>query len=119
MPTVDVRGVLPPGGMKVSQLPPLVVEALVVIPEIEAPLLETVTVCVGGSAPFTVKVSDVELAVNVGGVVTTAGVMVYVLELMFELLVAPARLKVTVPTLVAGGVHVKANELLLLVSSIY
>jgi hypothetical protein len=38
---------------------------------------------------------------------------------MFEVPVDPARLKVTVPTLVAGGVHEKANEGFLPVDRIY
>jgi hypothetical protein len=83
MPTVAVTGVLPPGGTTVSQLAVGVVVALVVTAIGEPPLV-TETVCVGGSAPLTVKVNDVGIAVNVGvgggGGVVTAGVIVNVFE---------------------------------------
>jgi hypothetical protein len=81
MPTVAVSGVLPPGGITVSQLALGVLVALVVTAIGEPPLV-TETVCVGGAAPLTVKVNDVGIAVNVGvgggGGVVTAGVIVKV-----------------------------------------
>lgn len=76
MPTVAVRGVLPPGGIAVSQFALGVVDSLVVT-AIGDPPLVTETVCVGGSAPFTVNVSDVGAAANVaGGGVVLGAVMV-------------------------------------------
>jgi hypothetical protein len=116
--TVALRGVGPEGLSIVNQLFPQDVVETVPVTVTEAPLLVTVTGWSAGSAPLTVAVMVVGVTVNVG-VVTTAGVMVYVLALMFDDDVAPARLKVTVPTLVAGGVQLTVNDVALLVSSIY
>jgi hypothetical protein len=66
MPTVAVSGVLPPGGITVSQLALGVVDSLVVT-AIGDPPLVTETACVGGSAPFTVNVSEVGAAASVVG----------------------------------------------------
>lgn len=67
MPTVAEKGVLPPGGITVSQLPPTGVVLVAMVTAIGTPPLVTKTDCIAGSAPLTVKVSDVELTPNVGG----------------------------------------------------
>ena len=78
MPTVAVSGVLPPGGITVNQFPPEVVETPVVTVPVRGTLLVTMTCCAVGSAPFTVNVSGVGVADNVGvggGVLAGAGIV--------------------------------------------
>ena len=107
MPTVAVSGVLPPGGTTVNQFPPEVVETPVVTVPFRVAVLVTVTGCVAGSAPFTVKLSDVGLAANVGvGGGVTMGVRVnMLLNVVPKLVPTPTTYTLTVPTLVKGGVH--------------
>jgi hypothetical protein len=76
MPTVSETGVVPPGGITVSQLPPEVVDAATVTAIGEPPLVMD-SAWFGGVAPLIVKLSDVGEAPNVaGGGVVTAGVSV-------------------------------------------
>jgi hypothetical protein len=84
MCTVSVKGVLPPGGIMVSQVPPDGVVEELAVTATWVPLLVTEIVWSAGAAPFTVKVNEVGLTNSVGvgggGGGTTAGVRTTLLE---------------------------------------
>ena len=71
IPTVAETGVVPPGGITVSQFPPEVVDALIVTAMGDPPLVIE-RGCVGGVAPLTVKLKGVGVAARVAGVVAGA-----------------------------------------------
>lgn len=106
--TVTGIGVVPPAGRAESQFPPELVVTLVV-KLMAAPLLVTCEVCDGGAVPpLALKVRLVGFTVSVVPPPPPDGVNVKALAKIL-LPVAPARFMTTLPTFVAGGVHVKVH----------